>query len=110
VGARSGGAIPNRALLLGFELGAARHAGMPAPPAHKRWHIAKLMTLFHPATGRVRVKGVLSCTNAVLHPWLEENLVEAILARTCRRGSSLLARGRTGPSGRAGRKDLLRRG
>lgn len=51
---------------------------MPAPPAHKGWHRAKLMTLFHPATGRVRVKGVRSCPNAVLHPWLKEHL-EAIL-------------------------------
>jgi hypothetical protein len=36
------------------------------------------MTLFHPATGRVRAKGVRSCPNAVLHPWLKEQL-EAIL-------------------------------
>ena len=28
---------------------------------------AKLLTLFHPATGQVRVKGVTSCTNVVLH-------------------------------------------
>jgi hypothetical protein len=32
------------------------------------------MSLFHPVTGEVRVKGVLSCTNAVLHPWLKEHL------------------------------------
>ena len=32
------------------------------------------MTLLHPASGKVRVKGVLSCTNAVLHPWLKEEL------------------------------------
>jgi hypothetical protein len=30
--------------------------------------------LFHPTTGEVRVKGVRSCTNAVLHPWLKEEL------------------------------------
>lgn len=35
---------------------------------------AKLLTLFHPATGQVRVKGVTSCTNAVLHSWLKEAL------------------------------------
>jgi hypothetical protein len=36
------------------------------------------MSLFHPATGEVRVKGVRSCTNAVLHPWLKHEL-EALL-------------------------------
>ncbi len=48
------------------------------PHQYIRNGTAKLMTLFHPATGRVRVKGVRSCPNAVLHPWLEEQL-EAIL-------------------------------
>ena len=33
---------------------------------------AKLMTLFRPATGEVRAKGVVSVTNAVSHPWLQE--------------------------------------
>jgi hypothetical protein len=40
---------------------------------------AKLLTLFCPASGQVRVKGVESCTNAVLHPWLKTELT-AILA------------------------------
>jgi hypothetical protein len=35
--------------------------------------------LFHPADGRVRVCGVRRCPNAVLHPWLQEELT-AILA------------------------------
>jgi hypothetical protein len=35
--------------------------------------------LFHPATGQVRVKGVPSAPNAVLHPWLQRELA-AILA------------------------------
>jgi len=35
---------------------------------------------FEPATGEVRVKGVYQSTNAILHPWLEEEL-EAILAK-----------------------------
>jgi hypothetical protein len=48
------------------------------PHQHLRNGTAKLMSLFHPATGRVRVKGVESCTNAVLHPWLKHEL-EAIL-------------------------------
>jgi hypothetical protein len=39
---------------------------------------AKLLTLFHPATGQVRVKGVTSCTNAVLHQWLTEELATVV--------------------------------
>ena len=39
---------------------------------------AKLLTLFHPATGQVRVKGVTSCTNAVLHQWLTEELTTVV--------------------------------
>lgn len=41
---------------------------------------AKLLTLFEPETGLVHVKGVMSCTNVVLHPWLEGQL-EQVLAR-----------------------------
>ncbi len=41
---------------------------------------AKLMTLFRPATGEVRAKGVISVTNAVLHPWLKEQLLAALEA------------------------------
>lgn len=35
---------------------------------------AKLLTLLHPADGRVLVKGVTSGSNAILHPWLKEQL------------------------------------
>ena len=38
-----------------------------------------MLTLFHPATGQVRVKGVTSTTNLVLHGWLKQELT-AILA------------------------------
>src|SRR5258708_16143816 len=50
--------------------------GQPARQPHEyiRNGTAKLLTLFHPATGEVRVKGVRSCTNAVLHPWIKEEL------------------------------------
>ena len=48
---------------------------------------AKLLTLFHPASGQVRVKGVTRCTNAVLHPWLQEELA-AILAALPARAAS----------------------
>ena len=40
---------------------------------------AKLLTLFRPATGELRAKGVTDATNAVLHPWLQEELT-AVLA------------------------------
>jgi hypothetical protein len=40
---------------------------------------AKLLTLFRPATGEVRARPVQQVTNAVLHPWLKEEL-SAILA------------------------------
>ena len=40
---------------------------------------AKLLTLLHPQTGQVRVKGVERTTNAILHPWLKSEL-ESILA------------------------------
>lgn len=55
--------------------------GVPAryPHEYVRAGTAKQLTLFHPASGAVRVKGVRSCTNAVLHPWLEAQL-DAILA------------------------------
>ena len=50
------------------------------PSEYVRQGTAKLLTLFHPADGRVRVQGVASCPNAVLHPWLQEELT-AILAQ-----------------------------
>lgn len=55
--------------------------GEPAryPHEYVRAGTAKQLTLFHPATGVVRVKGVRQCTNAVLHPWLQAEL-QAILA------------------------------
>jgi hypothetical protein len=56
--------------------------GNPAryPHEYVRGGVAKLLTLFHPSDGEVRAKGVTSTANAVLHPWLEEELA-AILAR-----------------------------
>ncbi len=50
--------------------------GQPKQQPHEyiRNGTAKMMTLFHPADGQVRVKGVLSCPNSVLHPWLKEEL------------------------------------
>jgi hypothetical protein len=58
-----------------------RPVGDPARYPHEyiRNGTAKQFTLFHPATGKVRVKGVLRATNAVMHPWLKSEL-EAVLA------------------------------
>jgi hypothetical protein len=56
-------------------------AGEPVryPHEYLRQGTAKQLTLFHPASGVVQVKGVTSTANAILHPWLEAELT-AILA------------------------------
>jgi DDE superfamily endonuclease len=56
-------------------------AGQPVrfPHEYVRNGTAKQLTLFHPASGEVRVKGVISAPNTVLHPWLQTELA-AILA------------------------------
>ncbi len=41
---------------------------------------AKMLTLFHPATGQVRVKGVTQTTNLVLHAWLKETLSQILVS------------------------------
>ncbi len=46
------------------------------------------MTLFHPATGQVRVKGVARTPNAILHPWLEAEL-SVIIATLPQRGTGM---------------------
>ncbi len=48
------------------------------PHEYVRGGTAKLLTLFRPATGELRAKGVLSAPNAVLHPWLKEHLLEVL--------------------------------
>jgi hypothetical protein len=55
--------------------------GLPARQPHEyvRGGTAKVLTLFRPADGRVRVEGTTTCPNAVLHPWLKRELA-AILA------------------------------
>jgi hypothetical protein len=56
-------------------------AGEPIryPHEYVRAGTAKQLTLFHPTTGKLRVKGVRNATNAVLHPWLQAEL-RSILA------------------------------
>lgn len=55
--------------------------GQPAHQPHEyiRNGTAKLLTLFHPASGYLRAKGVTSSANSILHPWLKQELL-AILA------------------------------
>lgn len=50
--------------------------GQPAQQDHEyiRNGTAKLLTLFRPQTGHLRVEGTRSCTNAVLHAWLKTEL------------------------------------
>lgn len=50
------------------------------PHEYERGGIAKLLTLLHPATGQVRVQGVISSANAVLHPWLKAQLSAIVTA------------------------------
>jgi hypothetical protein len=54
--------------------------GTPACQPHEyiRGGTAKLLTLFRPATGEVRAKGVPSAPNAVLHPWLQHELLQVL--------------------------------
>jgi hypothetical protein len=49
------------------------------PHEYVRGGTAKLLTLFRPATGEVRARPVERAPNAVLHPWLQQE-IEAILA------------------------------
>ena len=59
-----------------------QQAGKPQQQSHEYLPdgTAKLLTLFHPTSGQVVVKGVTSSTNTVLHGWLQTEL-EAILAK-----------------------------
>jgi transposase len=61
----------------------------PAQQPHEyiRGGTTKILTLFHPASGQVRLQPAARGTNAVLHPWLREHLSE-ILAELPPPGSS----------------------
>ncbi len=56
--------------------------GRPARQPHEylRDGTAKLLTLFHPADGQVRVEGVTACPNTVLHGWLRKELTAVLAA------------------------------
>ncbi len=59
-----------------------RPEGEPARQPHEylRDGTAKVLTLFHPADGHVRLEGVTTCPNAVLHPWLKRELTAVLAA------------------------------
>lgn len=48
------------------------------PHEYIREGTAKLLTLFHPQSGSLRARGVKSCTNVVLHGWLQEELAALV--------------------------------
>ena len=77
--------------------------GNPVRQAHEyiRNGTAKMLTLFHPRAGAVRIQGVTSATNAVLHPWLKEQC--AAILEPCRPQPPLMRRRRP-PCGNAGSK------
>ena len=57
-----------------------RPEGCPARQPHEyvRNGTAKVLTLFRPSDGRVRVEGATSVTNAVLHPWMKRELTTVL--------------------------------
>jgi hypothetical protein len=54
--------------------------GQPVRQPHEyiRNGTAKILTLFHPVDGQVRVQGVTTCPNTVLHPWLQQELLDIL--------------------------------
>ncbi len=54
--------------------------GCPVRQPHEyiRGGTAKLLTLFRPATGELRAKGVTTAPNSVLHPWLQGELARIL--------------------------------
>src|SRR4029079_3309962 len=59
-----------------------RPEGEPVRQPHEylRDGTAKILTLFHPADGRVRIAGATACPNPVLHPWLKRELAAVLAA------------------------------
>lgn len=47
-------------------------------PHFERNGIAKFLTLFRPATGEVCIKGVSQTTNAIIHPWLKQEVSQIL--------------------------------
>jgi hypothetical protein len=59
------------------------------PHEYRREGTAKMLTLFEPASGALRARGVKSCTNVVLHGWLKEELAGIVAALPPQPESSL---------------------
>jgi transposase len=57
-------------------------SGQPATQPHEyvRGGTTKILTLFHPATGQVRLQPAANGTNVVLHGWLKAALAEIVAA------------------------------
>ncbi len=51
---------------------------MRQPHEYIRGGTAKLLTLFRPATGEVRASAVRRAPNAVLHPWLQHEVLQIL--------------------------------
>lgn len=54
--------------------------GQPSQYPHEyiRNGTAKILSLFHPATGQVRLQGVQRTTNEILHGWLQQELTAVL--------------------------------
>jgi hypothetical protein len=70
-----------------------RPEGRPARRPHEylRNGTAKVLTLFHPADGRVRIKGVTTCPNPVLHAWLKRELTAVLAEMTAAPAPAIMA-------------------
>jgi hypothetical protein len=73
-----------------------RPVGQPATQPHEyvRGGTIKILTLFHPATGQVRLRPATSSTNPVLHGWLQEALAAIVAALPANAAPSDPAAGR----------------
>jgi len=58
------------------------------PHEYLRDGTAKVLTLFHPSDGRVRVEGVTSCPNTVLHGWLKQETTAVLAAMPATAGGA----------------------
>jgi transposase len=74
--------------------------GEPARQPHEyvRNGTAKVLTMFEPASGQVRVKGVSSVTNAVLHAWMKATVREILDDRAHAQGRAAWERWQEGLS------------
>src|SRR4029434_9209200 len=78
--------------------------GRPATQPHEyiRGGTTKILTLFHPASGQVRLQPAARGTNAVLHPWLREHLSAILAELPVAKASQAAASTRAGWAGSEG--------